>query len=97
MVFFFFAPQIRTHIAHIQTLVSVSGETNLYSGESLLQNIICRLLIDCIQQYKINSCTVKMELCQNNYMILPQRSLCIIHPDTDMRVRIWEIGHFLQN
>ena len=51
--FLFFAPQILTHIAQIQTHVSVSREINLYSGESLLQNIICRLLVDCIQQYKM--------------------------------------------
>ena len=76
MIFFsilgtFFASQIRTHIAQIQTHVSISGEMNLSS----CFNIICKLLIDCIGQYTINGCTVKVELCQNDYIFLPQRTL----------------------
>ena len=43
--------------------MSVSREMNLNL------NFLCRLLIDSIQQYKIDGCTVKMELCQNDIYI----------------------------
>ena len=47
------------------------------------------------QQYKINCCTVNMGFCQNDYIVLPQRSIFMIHPDMD--TCIWGIGHFLQH